>query len=139
MEKILFLAVLLVFIVTGFGFADDFAAGSRGLFNTIDGYVMLTTEKSTTNSDEILYKSEVSVYKNLQWGSIIVQPYYYFKNEAFGGVYSSLNLTENSFGADFVATKNNMAMFTVGLGYKLRALTTIPNDQLLTTRVRLDF
>lgn len=119
--------------------ADDFAAGNRGLFNTIDGYVMLTTEKSTKFSDEILYKSEVSVYKNFKWGPILVQPYYYFKNEAYGGVYSSLNLTENMVGADFIAMRNELALFSIGLGYKLKTETTLPNDQLLVSRVRLDF
>jgi hypothetical protein len=134
--KKLSLALLVMIFLSGMAFAQN-----RGLFGDLDGYLMLTSEDDLVYMDPTTVKTELQIYKDFTWGSIKVEPYYYYKNDSIVANNSYYVLNENMVGLDFIAQEGSLEKFTLGAGYKYRIMTFGggSNDSLLVTRMRLDF
>jgi len=135
-----FIVLIFLFLTGNAAVADDFAAGNRGRFGNIDGYLMFTRQDDLLNNDPTTYKSELSLYRTLSVGKMLVQPYYYFKNEMFNNdPFTDLQITENTLGLDFIITATSNEAVTMGLGYLYRTKSSGNNDGIIQSRVRLDF
>jgi hypothetical protein len=114
-------------------------AQNRGMFGDLDGYLMLTTEDDLVDMDPTTVKTELQIYKDFTWGSLKVEPYYYYKNDSLYASNSYYILNENMVGLDFIVQEGSLEKVTLGAGYKYRIKTFGSNDSLLVTRMRLDF
>src|SRR3989339_1114945 len=117
MNKFAIFVLLVSIVFSGISFA---AQPNRGFMGDNDGYIMLTTENNIQDYSRSIYKSEFSIYRKIPLGTIFLQPFYYFKNEAQNNFMGTASLTENNIGADFVLQQNEMEMFAIGVGYKTK-------------------
>ena len=128
------LALLVMIFLSGMAVAQN-----RGMFGDLDGYLMLTSEDDLVDMDPTTVKTELQIYKDFTWGSLKVEPYYYYKNDSLYASNSYYILNENMVGLDFIVQEGSLEKVTLGAGYKYRIKTFGSNDSLLVTRMRLDF
>lgn len=131
-KLVLALAVLIVLMGSAI-------AQNRGFLGDLDGYIMMTSEDDMLDMDPTLVKSELSLYKNLKWGSLQLQPYYYYKNDSIFANNSYFILNENMVGLDVILQQTALETITTGIGYKYRIKNFGSSDSLLVTRLRMDF
>lgn len=119
--------------------ADAQPPTGKALLGDVDGYLALTHEDDTLDSDRTVLKSELSLWKEFKVGSIGLEPYYYFKNESFSDSLTTAQLTENMAGVDLIIQDNAMTRVSTGIAYKYRYKSSGNNDSLAVTRFKLDF
>jgi len=115
------------------------AVPGRGFLGDIDGYLMVTSEDDIVSSENTILRSELQIYRDYNWGSLVLEPYYYFKNDGMNLQNQSLLLTENLLGFDLILQQSPLTRFTGGIGYKYRTKSFGTNDSLIFTKLRIDF
>jgi hypothetical protein len=129
---------LLCLLLTGMVHASDGRLG-RGLFGDIDGYLIMSNEDDTLDSDVTVLKSELSLWKDYSLGTVQLEPYYYFRNDTTADSIHGSVLTENMVGTDLVLQQSDLMRVSTGIAYKYRYKVSGNNDALVITRFRLDF
>jgi hypothetical protein len=115
------------------------AVPGRGFLGDVDGYVMITSEDDIVDPENTILRSELQIYRDYNWGSLVLEPYYYFKNDGMNLQNQSLLLTENLLGLDLILQQTALTRFTGGIGYKYRTKSFGTNDSLIVTKLRIDF
>ena len=129
---------LFCLFLAGMAYAND-GRLNRGLFGDVDGYLIMSNEDDTLDSDQTVLKSEISLWKDFSLGTVQIEPYYYFRNDTTADSVQGSVLTENMVGTDLVLQQTDLMRVSTGIAYKYRYKVSGNNDALVITRFRLDF
>ncbi|NQT30328.1 MAG: hypothetical protein HQ596_07130 [Candidatus Saganbacteria bacterium] len=136
MNKIVALTLSILLLLT----LASFAAGDRQLFGGLDGYIQLETDYDNPTPSANSYKSSLQLQTICTAGTVVLTPFYNFEHDATGG---PLNTTyseiDNEFGCEAEVFSSPMTGVTVSLSYKFVDKPGGNSDDIINTKLKLDF